>query len=104
MQFYDIPRSVYSFTTFPGRDAAIRHALAGTQFMTRPGRDAVLRHALDGTQFYDMPKSGRCSTTSYQHFATTCKTNPDSIPTLAQCWFNVVHYDGPWPTYNLGPV
>ena len=31
-------------------------------------------------------------------------TNPDSIPTLAQCWFNVVHYDGPWPAYNLGPV
>ena len=30
--------------------------------------------------------------------------NPDSIPTLAQCWFNVVHYDGPWPAYNLGPV
>ena len=29
---------------------------------------------------------------------------PDSIPTLAQCWFNVVHYDGPWPAYNLGPV
>ena len=29
---------------------------------------------------------------------------PDSIPTLAQCWFNVVHYDGPWPIYNLGPV
>ena len=29
---------------------------------------------------------------------------PDSIPTLAQCWFNVVHYNGPWPAYNLGPV
>ena len=29
---------------------------------------------------------------------------PDSIPTLAQCWFNVVHYNRPWPAYNLGPV
>ena len=28
----------------------------------------------------------------------------DSIPTLAQYWFNVVHYNGPWPAYNLGPV
>ena len=29
---------------------------------------------------------------------------PDSIPTLAQCWFNVVHYNGPWMAYNVGPV
>ena len=28
----------------------------------------------------------------------------DSIPTLVQCWFNVVHYNGPWPAYNRGPV
>ena len=32
------------------------------------------------------------------------RRNPDSIPTLVQCWFNVVHYNGPWPAYNLGPV
>ena len=23
-----------------------------------------------------------------------CRNLPDSIPTLAQCWFNVVHYNG----------
>ena len=31
-------------------------------------------------------------------------SNPDIIPTLVQCWFNVVHYNGPWPAYNVGPV
>ena len=25
-------------------------------------------------------------------------------PTLAQCWFNVVHYNGPRTAYNVGPV
>ena len=29
---------------------------------------------------------------------------PDSIPTLVQCWFNVVHYNGTWMAYNVGPV
>ena len=29
---------------------------------------------------------------------------PDRIPTLGQCWFNVVHYNGPWMAYNVGPV
>ena len=35
---------------------------------------------------------------------TNNANSPDSIPTLVQCWFNVVHYNGPWPAYNLGPV
>ena len=37
-------------------------------------------------------------------FSTPQSHIPDSIPTLAQCWFNVVHYNGPWTAYNVGPV
>ena len=53
-QFYDIPGSGCSFTTYPGRDAVLRHTRAGMQFYdipgsgcsftTHPGRDAVLRY------------------------------------------------------------
>ena len=64
-QFYNMPWSGRSLTTYLGRDAILRHILVGTQFndmpwsgrsfTTYPGRDAVLRHALVGTQFYNMP-------------------------------------------------
>ena len=29
---------------------------------------------------------------------------PDIISALVQCWINVVHYNGPWMAYNVGPV
>ena len=39
--FYDIPGSVRTFTTYPGRDALLRHTRVGTHFTTYPGRGAV---------------------------------------------------------------
>ena len=35
--FYDIPGSVRTFTTYPGRDALLRHTRVGAQFNDIPG-------------------------------------------------------------------
>ena len=63
-----------SYSTWPGRDAVIRHGLvamqlfdmawSGRRYSTWPGRDAVIRHGLVGTQLFDMAWS-RCSFTTY---------------------------------------
>ena len=53
-QYNNIPGSEDGFTTFPVRNAVIRHALVTTQIMACPSLDAVLGHALVVTQFYDM--------------------------------------------------
>ena len=46
MQFYDIPWSGRSFTTYHGQERS---------FTTYHGQDKVLRHDLIVTQLYDMP-------------------------------------------------
>ena len=85
------------------------------------GVGCVLSHLIDGVErpiaFYSRtlkPADKNYSVLDKEALAVICGVkkfhcylygrSPDIIPTLAQCWFNVVHYDGPWPAYNLGPV
>ena len=51
---FDIPRVGAHFYDIPG---------SGRTFTTYPGRDALLRHTRVGTHFYDIPGSGRSLTT-----------------------------------------
>ena len=52
--FNDIPMVGAHFYDIPG---------SGRTFTTYPGRDALLRHTRVGTHFYDIPGSGRSLTT-----------------------------------------
>ena len=71
-QLYDIPVSGRSCTTYPCRDAVVRHTRVWTQLYNipvsgrsctaYPCRDAVVRHTRVGTQLYDIPVSGRSCT------------------------------------------
>ena len=103
-----------SFTTYPNRNAVLRHALVGTQlfhmcwsrwrfttcpvgtqfydmpwsgqsFMTYPDRNAVLRYDLVRTQFYDVPESERSF--------TTCPGRDAFIPHVL---VTMQIYDMPW--------
>ena len=42
MHFYDIPGSGRTFTTYPGRDALLRHTRVGAQFNNIPGSRMML--------------------------------------------------------------
>ena len=61
--FNDIPMVGAHFYDIPG---------SGRTFTTYPGRDALLRHTRVGTHFYDIPGSGR-SLTTYPGQVCNCK-------------------------------
>ena len=63
-QYYVIPGSDRSFTSYPGRVTVLRHTRVGSQVYVITGRVAVLRHTRSRSQIYVIPGSGR-SVTSY---------------------------------------
>ena len=73
-----MPWSSGNFTTYPGRNTVLQHALFVMQFYDMYGKNAVLRHALVGTQFYDTPRLERSLTTwsELMHSFTTCTAQP----------------------------